>query len=634
MRISSSQLHAAAINTILSQQSALSNIQLQIATGRKILTPADDPAGAAKVLRLSQSESSTGQYEKNSDIAESRLRQEESTLTSATELIQRVRVLTIQANNDSQGNETRPLIAAEIKQRFAELVSIANTRDANNEYLFSGFQSQTEAFTLNANGTVSYNGDEGQRFLQIGISRQVATGDSGAEVFGLVGSGNGEFINRPHAFNTGSGVINSNTVFDTAAYVAGDYTAVLGQQTSVAAGALSFTDAIGTDDALEYQLSINGTSIPLATFNETDTPTLADIETAINAQTTNTGVRAYVDAGQLYLANTLPTATPITVSETLANASDAGDAVTGLFGSSLTQGAPTNDVIYDNANGYLVLDSSNAVVTSGAYTAGSNIDFNGQRLVISGTPSNGDQFSTSPNTKQDLFATLQSLTSALESPSQNIPGVPTSATLSGFTAPVSAGGLEGFQVTIDGINLVTSPSLPVAGDTITGAQLDADLATFIGANAGYTIVSGSFATNDLVLQKNDGSDLVVAITQNTSTTAGAVNGLLGATTNGTVADTSISATFHQTIASVLDNLDRNLGNIIDTRSRVGARLNSIDDQTNLNEASILQVRETLSGIQDLDFADAISKLEQQTTSLQAAQQSFLRIQGLSLFNFL
>ena len=633
MRISSSQLHAAAINTILSQQSALSNIQLQIATGRKILTPADDPAGAARVLRLSQSESVTGQYEKNSDIAESRLRQEEATLTSATDLIQRVRELTIQANNDSQSNETRPLIAAEIRQRFAELLSIANTRDANNEYLFSGFQSQIQAFTENPDGSITYNGDEGQRFVQIGISRQVATGDSGAEVFGLVGSGNGEFINRPHAFNTGSGVINSNTIFDAAAYVEGDYTAVLGQQTPVVAGALSFTDAIGTDDALEYQLSINGTSIPLATFNETDTPTLTDIETAINAQTTTTGVRAYVDAGQLYLANTLPTATPITVSETLANASDAGDAVTGLFGSALTQGAPTNDVIYDNANGYLVLDSSNAIVTSGAYTAGSNIDFNGQRLVISGTPSNGDQFSTSPNTKQDLFATLQSLTSALEAPSQNIPVVATRATLSGFTPPVSAGG-ENFQVTIDGINLVTSPSLPTAGDTITGAQLDADLATFIGANAGYRIVSGSFATNDLVLQKNDGTDLVVAITQNTSTTAGAVSGLLGATTNGTVANTAISATFHQTIARVLDNLDRNLGSVIDIRSRVGARLNSIDDQTNLNEASILQVRETLSGIQDLDFADAISKLEQQTTSLQAAQQSFLRIQGLSLFNFL
>jgi len=632
MRISSSQLHASAINSILQQQASLSNIQLQIATGRKILTPADDPAGAARALGLSQSVLATEQYERNSDIAESRLRQEESSLTGATELIQRVRELTIQANNDSQSNETRPLIASEIKQRFNELLTIANTRDANNEYLFSGFQSQTQAFTENPDGTVTYNGDEGQRFLQIGISRQVATGDSGADVFGLVGSGNGDFISRAHAFNTGNGVINSNAIFDTAAYVADDYTAVLGQQTGVAGGAIAFTDNIGTDDALQYQLSINGTVVN--TFNEGDSRTLAQIETDINAQTTTTGVRAYVDGGQLYLANTLPTATPITVNETLLGASDgAADTVTGFFGSNLTGAAASNDVVYNNANGYVVLDSSNAIVTSGAYTSGGNIDFNGQRLIVTGTPSNGDQFSTTPNTQQDLFSTLQSLSSALTSPSQNIPAVPTVATLTGFTAPVSAGG-ENFQVTIDGINLVTSPSLPTAGDTITGAQLDADLATFISTNAGYRIVSGSFATDDLVLQKTDGSDLVVAITQNTSTTVGAINGLVGATTNGTVADTTISPRFHQTIARVLDNLDRNLSSVIDIRSRVGARLNSIDDQSNLNESSILQIRETLSGIQDLDYASAISQLEQQTISLQAAQQSFLRIQNLSLFNFL
>ncbi|MCK4742508.1 MAG: flagellar hook-associated protein FlgL [Sulfuriflexus sp.] len=632
MRISSSQLHAAAINTILGQQASLSNIQLQIATGRKILTPADDPAGAARVLRLSQSESATGQYERNSDIAESRLRQEEATLTGATELIQRVRVLTIQANNDSQGNETRPLIAAEIRQRFSELVSIANTRDANNEYLFSGFQSQTEAFTLNTNGTVSYNGDEGQRFLQIGISRQVASGDSGAEVFGLVGSGNGEFINRAHAFNTGNGVIDSNVIFDTAAYVAGDYDVVLGQQTAVVGGALTFNDDATTADTLQYQLSINGTVIN--TFNEGDSRTQAQIQTDINAQTTTTGVRAYIDGGQLYLANTLPTATPITVNETLLGASDgAADTVTGFFGSNLTGAPPadTNDVVYNNANGYVVLDSTNAVITSGAYTSGSNIDFNGQRVVISGTPSNGDQFSTSPNSKQDLFATLQTLSAALEAPSQNISVIPTRATLVGFSAPVAAAGGEDFQITIDGVDLVNVAL--AGGATYTATQLDTDLATFIGANAGYTIASGSFATNDLVLQKDDGSNLVVAIPQNT-TTAGTVNGLFGTTSNGTVADSTISAKFHETIERVLDNLDRNLGSVIDIRSRVGARLNSIDDQTNLNEASLLQVRETLSGIQDLDYADAISKLEQQTTSLQAAQQSFLRIQGLSLFNFL
>ena|GEM_PF-249541 len=631
MRISSAQLHATAINSILGQQSTLSKIQLQIAAGRKILTPADDPAGAARALNLSESASSTTQYGKNADIAEARLRLEESTLTSATDLIQRVRLLTLQGNNDVLDNESRPLLAAEIRQRLDELVSLGNTRDANNEYLFAGYQSLTEAFTVNPDGTVAYNGDEGQRFLQIGPSRQIATGDSGAEVFGMIGSGNGEFITRAHAFNTGNGVLGTNTITDPATYVADDYSVVLGEQTTVAGGALVFNDNVGTDDTLQYELRINGTLID--TLGEGDARTQAQIETAINAQSATTGVSAYLDAGQLYLANTLPTATPITVNETLTGATDGAlDTATGFFGSALTGAAPTNDVVFNNANGYVVLDSSDAIVTSGAYIDGGSIAFNGQQLTISGTPANGDRFSSTPNTQQDLFATLQSLITALESPSQNTQAVPTSVTLSNFTAPVSAGG-ETFQATIDGIDLI-NVGLPLAGDTVTAGQLDTALGNFLTANPGYTVASGSFAGNDLVLEKDDGSPLVIAIPQNTTTTAGALTGLEGTTTNGSLAQPDISAGFHTAMERVLNNLDRNLDNIISTRSQIGARLNSIDDQNNLNESSILQVRETLSSIQDLDYAEAISQLEQQSTSLQAAQQSFLRIQGLSLFNFM
>jgi len=630
MRISSSQLHAAAINSILGQQSSLSEIQLQIATGRKILTPADDPAGSARALNLLQSESATGQYNRNIDIAESRLQFEEVSLTSVTELVQRVRELTVQGNNDSLDAEARSLVATEIRQRFDELLTLANTRDSNNEYIFSGFQALTQAFTLNTDGTVSYNGDEGQRFLQVGPSRQVATGDSGADVFGLVGSGNGQFTTRDSALNTGTGVIGPGSITNQNAYVADNYTVILGEQTAVTGGAIGLVDT-NANDTLQYELRVNGTLV--YTANEGDSRTQAQLLADINAQVGTTNVRAYIDGGQLYLANTSPTATPITVNETLTGATDgAADTVTGFFGSALTGAAPTNDVIYNNANGYLVQDSSSAIVASGAYTSGGNIDFNGQRLNITGVPSNGDQFTSSPTTEQDLFATLQTLITQLENPSISIPAVPTTATLTGLTPPVAAGGGENFQVTIDGIDLV-NVALPGAG-TFTAAQFDTALGVFIGANAGYTIASGSFATNDLVLQKDDGTDLVVAIAQNTTATPAALTGLEGTATNGVIADPANTTVFHTAMANVLTNLDRNLSNVIDIRARVGARLNSTEDQNNINESSLLQVRSTLSDIQDLDYAAAISQLEQQSISLQAAQQSFVRIQSLSLFNFL
>lgn len=631
MRISTSQLNASAINTILDQQASLSRLQLQIASGRKILTPADDPANSARALNLLQSASSTTQYDRNIDTVESQLRFEESTLTGVTELIQRVRELTVQGNNGTLDSSSRAQVANEIQQRFEELLSLANTRDANNQYIFSGFQSTAQSFTQDTNGAVVYNGDEGQRFLQIGPSRQVATGDSGADVFGLVGSGNGEFTTFPNGLNTTTATINVGSITNQNAYIAGDYSVILGEQTAVTGGAIAFNDDATTADTLQYELRINGTLV--YTANEGESRTLTQIESDINGQVATTNVRAYIDGGQLYLVNTLPTDTPITVNETLTGATDGAlDTVTGLFGSSLTGAAATNDVVFDNANGYLVLDSNNAIVTSGGYTSGANIDFNGQRVTVTGTPSNGDRFSSNTNTEQDLFATLQTLITQLESPLTNIPAVSTTATLTAYTAPVAAVGGENYQITIDGIDLVNVAL--ASGATYTGTQLDTALGTFISANAGYSIASGSFASNNLVLQKNDGTDLVIAVPQNTTTTPAALTGLTGTSSNGILAEFNNIGIFNSAMANVLDNLDRNLSNIIEIRSRVGARLNSTEDQININESSLLQVRETLSGIQDLDFAEAITQLEQQRLTLEAAQQSFIRIQSLSLFNFL
>ena len=64
------------------------------------------------------------------------------------------------------------------------------------------------------------------------------------------------------------------------------------------------------------------------------------------------------------------------------------------------------------------------------------------------------------------------------------------------------------------------------------------------------------------------------------------------------------------------------------------RLNRIDSLRESNDAFTLQLQETLSEVRDLDVTEAISRLNLQLVALQAAQQSYVRIQGLSLFNFL
>jgi flagellar hook-associated protein 3 FlgL len=71
-----------------------------------------------------------------------------------------------------------------------------------------------------------------------------------------------------------------------------------------------------------------------------------------------------------------------------------------------------------------------------------------------------------------------------------------------------------------------------------------------------------------------------------------------------------------------------------TRASVGTRLNALDRQEEINSDSILNTKTVLSATEDLDYAEAVSRFNQQTVSLQAAQQIFTQVKKLSLFNYL
>ncbi|MCP4288155.1 MAG: flagellar hook-associated protein 3 [Gammaproteobacteria bacterium] len=182
-RISTMMITQRAVDAMLRQQSKVGNTQLQISTGRKIVTPSDDPAGMSRVLGLNQALETVQQYQSNIDRAVARLETEEGVLEGATNLLQRVSELTVQGNNDTLGKSDTVAIAAEVRQLLDQLYSMANTKDSNGEYIFAGYQSGSKPFTNPAIGSYVYNGDLGQRQLQISPDRQVADGDNGFELF-------------------------------------------------------------------------------------------------------------------------------------------------------------------------------------------------------------------------------------------------------------------------------------------------------------------------------------------------------------------------------------------------------------------------------------------------------------------
>ena len=183
MRISTQTLFETGAARLGDLQSGLVKTQQQISSGRRILTPADDPVGAARALEVTQSQSINTQYGVNRQSAKSSLSELEGTLSSVTSLLQDVKTTVIAAGNAALSDTERGFQATELRGRFDELLGLANTRDALGNYLFSGFQTTTPAFAETAPGVVQYQGDLGQRLVQVDATRQMAVNTPGQTVF-------------------------------------------------------------------------------------------------------------------------------------------------------------------------------------------------------------------------------------------------------------------------------------------------------------------------------------------------------------------------------------------------------------------------------------------------------------------
>lgn len=396
MRVSTYGAYLNGLKAMQQLQSALDITQRQISSGRRILTPSDDPIGASRALEIREALSRVTQFGRNATIVSNRLSQEESALTSVNDVMQRVRELALQANNATQSNESRGLIAIEMREHLENLVQLANQQDGNGGYLFAGNLEETQPVSR-MGSTFTYNGDQGQRLIQVGEGRQVADSDPGSRVFFQIRDGNGSFRTSPAATNSGTGVVGSSSVTDPTLYDHDDYT-------------LRFVDS----------------------------------------------------------------------------------------------------------NNYEVFDSVGGLVAAGVYQPGDSIAFRGVEFSLSGELTAGDRFFVSASRYQDVFSTIEQLASAVEQ---------------------------------------------------------------------------------------------------------------------TVTDDTSRTQLNNSINASLLNIDQALGNILDVRTQVGSRLAAIESQVDSNGAFALSMQSTLSQIEDLDYAEAISRLSAETTTLEAAQQSFVLTQQLSLFNY-
>jgi flagellar hook-associated protein 3 FlgL len=211
MRISTQTLYDNGTGGMLRQQADLVHTQQQMASGRRLLTAADDPAAASSALRVSQSLARNQQLQANQQTAGSSLAVAESTLGSVGDVLQSAQQRLLQAQNGTLQPTERNLIANDIDGMLGQLVGLANTRDGGGAYLFAGYSENTVPFVSGTAG-VTYQGDDGSRKLEVAPGRQLGVSAAGSDIFMRIKSGNGVFSTAANAANTGAGFIDSGSV--------------------------------------------------------------------------------------------------------------------------------------------------------------------------------------------------------------------------------------------------------------------------------------------------------------------------------------------------------------------------------------------------------------------------------------
>jgi flagellar hook-associated protein 3 FlgL len=249
----------AAVNAL---ETSINQSQNQMSSGLQFTTASQNPTAAGSVNNYSQALAQSQQYATNAGSAQTNLNTEDNALSQVQSQLQSLRDLALEANSGTLSNTDRTAIATQAVQIQNSLLSLANTQNGNGEYIFGGFAAQAQPFTLTATGA-TYNGDQGQRQIQIAAGQTVADGDNGDTVFNQIKTGNGTFTVSVNSGNTGSGIVGATTVSDPTAYDGGTYSIQFGAAGAyqVLEGATVVTSGTYTDGGT---IAFNGIQMTLS----------------------------------------------------------------------------------------------------------------------------------------------------------------------------------------------------------------------------------------------------------------------------------------------------------------------------------------------------------------------------------
>jgi flagellar hook-associated protein 3 FlgL len=183
MKISTTALFDRATQQMSNVQASLAKSQAQLASAKQIINPSDAPNQAASIQRLQSVMNRQDSYAETLTAVQTRLQGEETALQSVSNLLLRVKEISVQAASDTLGATDRQALAIEMGGLRDQILSLANTQDSMGNYLFAGSRVSQPAFAADASGALAYQGDQTRMRVSVGDQRSVQINRSGSDAF-------------------------------------------------------------------------------------------------------------------------------------------------------------------------------------------------------------------------------------------------------------------------------------------------------------------------------------------------------------------------------------------------------------------------------------------------------------------
>ncbi len=181
MRITNNMLINNMLSHLNTNLNRMTKYQSQLATGKKISLPSDDPIVASRALKLRTDVAEIEQYQRNVDDATSWMEISETTLGQMGDVMQRIRELAVQGANGSNTPDDLGKIKQEVQQLKVQMVHLANTSYAG-RFIFSGFK--TDKSLMDENGFFQIDISNAEQIkYEIGIGDDININVTGSDLF-------------------------------------------------------------------------------------------------------------------------------------------------------------------------------------------------------------------------------------------------------------------------------------------------------------------------------------------------------------------------------------------------------------------------------------------------------------------